>query len=156
MARPFKWRKIEKIPSVSYFVPSDKHYDSLAENILKLEELEAIRLKDLEGLDQEECAVKMEVSRPTFQRILISAREKIADSLINGKAINIEGGNYTQNICNVKCFNCGNMWEESYENIQSIEKCEYLCPSCGSQNIMCVKNCKSMSCRQHCHRRGRD
>ena len=59
MARPFKWRKIEKIPSVSYFVPSDKHYDSLAENILKLEELEAIRLKDLEGLDQEECAVKM-------------------------------------------------------------------------------------------------
>ena len=70
MARPTKWRKIENIPSVSYFVPSDKEIEESPKNILKLEELEALRLKDLDGLEQTVCAVKMEVSRPTFQRIL--------------------------------------------------------------------------------------
>lgn len=80
MARPTKWRKIENIPTITYFIPSDKDVAEVPENILKLEELEAIRLKDLEGLEQGECAEKMEVSRPTFQRILLSAREKIADS----------------------------------------------------------------------------
>jgi len=80
LARPTKWRKIENIPTITYFIPSDKDVAEVPENILKLEELEAIRLKDLEGLEQGECAEKMEVSRPTFQRILLSAREKIADS----------------------------------------------------------------------------
>ena len=154
MARPFKWRKIENMPSVSYFAPTDKYDEAMPENILKLEELEAIRLKDLEGLEQEECAVKMEVSRPTFQRILISAREKIADSLINGKSIHIEGGNFTRNICNVKCLNCGNAWTESFENIQAIKSGEYSCPECGSKNIVCIENCKGMNCRKNCCRRG--
>jgi predicted DNA-binding protein (UPF0251 family) len=54
MARPTKWRKIEHVPAVPYFVPSETEVEQLAENILKLEELEAIRLKDLEGLEQEE------------------------------------------------------------------------------------------------------
>jgi predicted DNA-binding protein (UPF0251 family) len=69
--------KIENIPSVPYFIPSDKDIPELDKNILKLEELEAIRLKDLEGMEQEECAARMEVSRPTFQRILISAGKKL-------------------------------------------------------------------------------
>ena len=64
MARPTKWRKIENIPVIPYFVPSESDVAELAENILKLEELEAIRLKDLEGLEQGECAERMEVSRP--------------------------------------------------------------------------------------------
>ncbi|AST56635.1 DNA-binding protein [Thermoanaerobacterium thermosaccharolyticum] len=67
---------------------------SLNEVVLTVEEFEAIRLKDLEGLEQEECAEKMKVSRPTFFRIIISAREKVADALVNGKAIKVEGGNY--------------------------------------------------------------
>lgn len=58
------------------------------------EEIEAIRLKDYLGLEQEECANVMKVSRQTFQRILADARKKIADALINGKAIKIQGGNY--------------------------------------------------------------
>ena len=107
MARPTKWRKIENIPAIAYFIPSNKEIVEISENILKLEELEAIRLKDLEGLEQSECADKMEVSRPTFQRILLSARGKIADSLVNGKTIHIEGGNFTQNICSVRCLDCG-------------------------------------------------
>lgn len=61
---------------------------------LSLEEIEAVRLKDLEGLEQEECAVQMAISRPTFQRVLASARRRIACALLMGKAIRIEGGNF--------------------------------------------------------------
>ena len=135
MARPTKWRKIENVPAIAYFIPSDKEIVEIPENILKLEELEAIRLKDLEGLEQGECADKMEVSRPTFQRILLSAREKIADSLVNGKTIHIEGGNFTQNICPVRCLDCGKEWLESLENLEAINGGSYVCPACGSKNI---------------------
>lgn len=155
MARPTKWRKIENIPTIPYFIPSETDVDELPENILKLEELEAIRLKDLEGLEQGECAEKMEVSRPTFQRILSSAREKIADSLVNGKTIHIEGGNFTRNICPVRCLNCGKEWMESYENLESIKSGEYSCPSCGSKNVTCGQSCKGKFCRRHCWRQGR-
>jgi len=61
---------------------------------LTVEEAEAIRLKDLEALEQEDGAEKMNISRPTFQRVLAAGRKKIADALLNGKAIRIEGGNY--------------------------------------------------------------
>lgn len=155
MARPTKWRKIENVPAVPYFIPSDKDEGKNPKNILKLEELEAIRLKDLEGLEQSECADKMEVSRPTFQRILLSAREKIADSLVNGKTIHIEGGNYTRNICPVRCLNCGKGWMESYENMESIKIGEHTCPYCSSNRIICAQSCKGRFCRGHCHRHGR-
>ena len=152
MARPTKWRKIENIPSIPYFVPSETDIMEVPENILKLEELEAIRLKDLEGLEQGECAEKMEVSRPTFQRILLSAREKIADSLINGKTIHVEGGNFTRNICPVKCLDCGKEWMESFENLEMIRNGEYVCPSCGSKKTTCGKNCKGKFCKRNCWR----
>jgi len=61
---------------------------------LAVEELEAVRLKDLEGLKQEKAAATMKVSQPTFHRILESAHGKIADALVQGKAIKIEGGDY--------------------------------------------------------------
>ena len=156
MARPTKWRKIDNIPAIPYFMPSAKFLLGMPENILKVEELEAIRLKDLEGYEQEQCAARMEVSRPTFQRILNSAREKIADSLINGKAIHIAGGNFTRNICRVICSNCGNEWSESYENLDSLKKGEYSCPSCGSTEIICRQTThKGDFCRQNCYRHGR-
>jgi len=152
LARPTKWRKIENIPTVPYFIPSDKDIPEFDKNVLKLEELEAIRLKDLEGMEQEECAANMEISRPTFQRILISAREKIADSLINGKSILIEGGNFTLNICPVKCSNCDKEWMESYENLEAIKSGEYTCPNCGSHQVSCGQNCKGKICRRKCWR----
>ncbi len=156
MARPTKWRRIENVPTIPYFIPSDKDITEVPENILKLEELEAIRLKDLEGFEQSECAEKMEVSRPTFQRILLSAREKIADSLVNGKVIHIEGGNFTRNICPVRCSDCGKEWMESYENMESIKNGEYSCPTCGSTKVACEQNCKGRFCRGHCWRHGRN
>lgn len=156
LARPTKWRKIENVPTIPYFIPSDKDINAIPENILKLEELEAIRLKDLKGLEQSACAEKMQISRPTFQRILLSAREKIADSLVNGKTIHIEGGNFTRNICQVKCLDCGKTWMESYENLESIKSGEYSCPECGSTKIVCEQPHKNKFCRRNCWRHGKN
>lgn len=153
MARPTKWRRIENMPSIPFFVPSEKDVSGVPRNVLKLEELEAIRLKDLDGLEQSECAEKMEVSRPTFQRILLSAREKIADSLIHGKIIHIEGGNFTRNICPVRCLDCSKEWMESYENLESIKNGVYVCPACGSTKVVCEQTCDKF-CRKKCWRHG--
>ncbi len=150
MARPVKWRKIEKAPEVSCFVPLLKSNDNVPKNILKIEELEAIRLKDLLGLEQNECAERMGVSRPTFQRILFSAREIIADCLVNGKAIQIEGGDYTQNICHVKCLDCGKEWSEKFENVVLKYKTNFFCPSCGSVKISCRHSCRESFCGKDC------
>ena len=122
---------------------------------VSLKELEAIRLKDLEGLEQSECADKMEVSRPTFQRILLSARGKIADSLVNGKTIHIEGGNFTQNICPVRCLDCGKERMESFEKLNSIQGGTYVCPECGSKNIACGHSCRGKFGHGNCWRHGR-
>ena len=67
---------------------------SLEETVLTVDEFEAIRLRDYEGLDQTEAARRMGISQPTFQRAYESARKKVADALVNGKAIKIEGGSY--------------------------------------------------------------
>ncbi len=66
----------------------------LEEVRLTVDEIEAVRLKDLEGLEQEETASKMGISQPTLHRILLSAHTKTADALVNGKALRIEGGDY--------------------------------------------------------------
>lgn len=111
MPRPIIRRRIAEMPSITCFMPSDEVEGGTPENILKMEELEALRLKDLECLDQTECAVRMAVSRPTFQRILLSAREKVADSLLHGKAIRIEGGVYVHiEAGRGYCRRCGRSW----------------------------------------------
>lgn len=154
MPRPVKWRKIEFVPTVQKFVPAEMPA-SPGENLLKLEELEAIRLKDLEGMDQADCAAQMEVSRPTFQRILLSARAKIADSLINGKTIKIQGGHYTTSICPIRCVNCGRVWHESLEHIVNATE-EARCPRCRSGQLVCCPDDDSeaaATCRRHCKQR---
>ncbi|MBK5253934.1 MAG: DUF134 domain-containing protein [Peptostreptococcaceae bacterium] len=90
MPRPIKLRTIGYIPTVKNFIPTGtEECQGITCNSLTTVEIEAIRLKDHLGLDQIECAEYMNVSRPTFARILVSARTKIADSLINGKGISI-------------------------------------------------------------------
>jgi len=94
MARPTKERRVELVPEYDYFKPVGKPLKELEEICLTIEEVEALRLKDLEGLTQEEAAEKMDISRPTFQRILTMGRKKLADALVNGYAIRLQGGNY--------------------------------------------------------------
>jgi Predicted DNA-binding proteins len=100
---------------------------------LSVEEVEAIRLKDLEGLGQEECAEKMRISRPTFHRILEVGRRKLADGLINGKAIQIEGGNFGLPQSHFKCNNDGHEWDVPFETLAN--KAPLACPVCFSANI---------------------
>jgi predicted DNA-binding protein (UPF0251 family) len=82
------------MPGVTFFKPAGVPMKILQETHLTVEEAEALRLKDLEGMEQEPAAEKMNVSRPTFQRILASARRKVSDAILNGKAIRIAGGNF--------------------------------------------------------------
>lgn len=90
MPRNKSHRCIDFDPEVTYFKPRGIPMKMLEEIILERDELEAIRLRNFEGLYQEQAAEKMKISRQTFGRILESAHRKIAEALINGKAIRIE------------------------------------------------------------------
>lgn len=81
-------------PHVTYFKPAGIPLRGMGEVILSVDEFEALRLKDLEGLDQEEAAGKMGISQPTFHRLLQAAHGKVADALVNGKALRIGGGEF--------------------------------------------------------------
>jgi predicted DNA-binding protein (UPF0251 family) len=89
MVRPRLCRQIGFNPKVRYFKPQGIPLRFLDEVELTIEELEAIRLKNVEGLEQTEASEKMNTSQSTFQRILASAYKKIAEALIEGKAIKI-------------------------------------------------------------------
>lgn len=89
MARPIKPRKLSFDPNVTYFKPRAVPLSILEEVDLGVDELEAIKLCDLENLDQVKAAQKMKISQSTLGRILCSARKKIAQALIYGKAIKI-------------------------------------------------------------------
>lgn len=145
LPRPVKPRKIAFVPQNTQFIPANKPKCEIEVMNLKLEELEAMRLKDIEKLNQEECAEKMNVSRQTFQLIIDEARRKVALALTEGMAISIEGGNYTFNICKYKCEDCGSIFKEPYE------KGSHKCPQCNSSNVLCVE--KSNFCHRRCKRK---
>jgi len=92
MPRPKKCRWIQLQPDYFTFKPRGVPLKVLQQNDLEMDELEAIRLADLKGLTQEEAAKQMNISRATFGRIVSGGRKKIADALVNGKAIHIHEG----------------------------------------------------------------
>ncbi len=94
MARPRRIKKVCFNPSVSYFKPQGIPMNELEEIILTREELEVVRLVDVEGKEQSVVGKQMNVSQPTLSRLLKSARRKISDALVNGKAIKVEGGDF--------------------------------------------------------------
>jgi len=94
MPRPPRKRRVGFVPEITYFKPAGVPLKELDEIMLSVEELEAIRLKDIEGHDQQACADKMDVSRATFQNVLSNARGKVARALVHGRAIRIQGGIY--------------------------------------------------------------
>lgn len=94
MPRPRRIGRIFFDPEVTYFKPVGVPLRNLEETILTKEEVEAVRLIDLENQDQNKVAKKMKISQPTLSRLLTSARKKIADAIINGKSIKIQGGIY--------------------------------------------------------------
>ena len=92
MSRPRKWRKICVLPENDKFGPLEVHENEEYVN-MSVDEYETIRLIDLEGYTQEECAAKMNVARTTIQGIYNTARYKLADVLVHGKNLVICGGN---------------------------------------------------------------
>lgn len=94
MPRPPKCRLVEIPPQVTYFKPRGVPLSDLEEVRLTLEGFEALRLAELEGLDQDQAAVRMGVSRQTFGRVLSAARRALAQAVVKGKALRIEGGHY--------------------------------------------------------------
>jgi len=89
MPRPCMGRRVRGQPNSSYFKPAGIRMIELEENILDMPEFEAIRLIDLNEISQKEAAKQMQVSQPTLSRILKTGRKKIADAIVNGKAIKI-------------------------------------------------------------------
>ena len=92
MPRPKRWRWIGFRPGVTYYKPRGVPLRLLDEIKLSMDEVEALRLADYQGMDQIKAAKAMKVSQSTFQRILTAARQKVSESLVEGKAMRIEGG----------------------------------------------------------------
>lgn len=130
MGRPRKCRKIGCKPDTTFFKPAGTPLKGLEEVQLTLDELEALRLVDLRSVSQGEAAEQMEVSQPTLSRMLSSARGKVADGLVHGKAIRVEGGNYEMHERQFVCAVCGFKWSVPF----GVQR-PTVCPRCESPDI---------------------
>lgn len=126
--RPKNFRRISFMPTISGFVPYGDGVDEhKKENVvIYYEEYEAIRLNDYEKLNQTEAAAAMGVSRPTFTRIYMKAREKMAKALIEGRRVIVEGGKVQIDDSWRICKKCGAIFQLK----DSMD-----CPLCGSQEL---------------------
>lgn len=94
MPRPRKCRLVANQPRADYFKPRGVPLSAMEEVTLPVEGLEALRLADVEGMEQQEAAQRMGVSRPTFSRVLAQARAAVSQALVHGWALRIEGGDF--------------------------------------------------------------
>jgi predicted DNA-binding protein (UPF0251 family) len=119
------------MPESNYFKPRGIPLSILEEVTLTVDEFEALRLADLEGLYQEQAAEKMKISRQTFGRIIESAHKKVAEVLVKGKALKIEGGEFEMAAMRkFICSDCQHFWDLPYGTGRPEN-----CPSCKSGNI---------------------
>jgi predicted DNA-binding protein (UPF0251 family) len=135
--RPQKDRIVAFNPEVSYFKPRGIPLMDLDEVRLTVDECEALRLSDLLDLSHEDGGRQMGVSRATFGRILQNARRTVADALINGKAINIEGGNFKMTTTErvFECDGCTKRWSEPQGCGRPAK-----CPNCGSPKLFRISS----------------
>lgn len=131
MSRPQRCRRIAALPANSVFQPAGIPGRELAEVVLTVDEFEALRLADCEGLYQEQAAARMAVSRPTFGRIVASARKKVAQALVNGMVLRIEGGQVEMADTRLfECADCGQAWEAPFGTGRPAG-----CPACQSKDF---------------------
>ena len=129
MVRPKRFRRIFQEPQIRCFRPDlSEDIDHINPVEITIDEIEAIRLKDYQDLKQEKAAEIMDISQPTFHRILNLAREKVATALIEGNMIKIKGGDFVADKERYKCKSCGFEW---YSPEKEYEKC----PDCKSEDI---------------------
>jgi predicted DNA-binding protein (UPF0251 family) len=132
MPRPRKRRRLLRQPQPAIYKPVGVPLKSLENIVLLHEELESLRLADLEGRYQAEAAEQMGVSRSTFQRIVTEARRKVALALVDGHALQIEGGTFRVAAVRWHCADCGHNWETEHGSGQGEPG---MCPACGSRAI---------------------
>ena len=130
MPRPKNDRIVSKPPLYVEFKPIGVPGLSLKQIQLTLDEFEATRLADYKGLSHEEAADEMNISRSTFSRLIEAARKKIADFIIHGKLLTIDGGNihFRNNI--IRCVDCGYMFKTNIGSLLTN------CPDCDSKNLL--------------------
>lgn len=114
--------------------------------VLGVEEAEALRLKDMLGHDQETCAKVMALTRPTYQRILASARKKTATAIAEGKTIIIEGGHFVMGNRVFECLDCAEKWEEKPCTEGGRHGHEIPCPKCGGMNKVKIVDGQRHAC----------
>lgn len=151
MPRPKKPRTVHRPPLYTGFRPVGVPGRELQPLDLSLDELEALRLADLEGRDHAESAEQMEISRPTFSRLVTQARHKVARFLVEGLHLRIDGGDVHFSGNRYRCEDCGRMLNTSME--RELDSC----PACGSRNIVDLAGGfgHGRCCRRHGGRRGR-
>ena len=133
MPRPMKLRQVAFAPGATFFKPVGVPMQMLEDVTLMLEEVEAIRLKDMEGMHQEECAKEMGISRGTFHQILKSAHGKLADAIVNGMAIRVEGGNFAFPGARFRCRSDGHEWSLPPGPLPGASAIS--CPTCNSRDV---------------------
>ena len=141
MVRPKNCRLIGQPPEVVYYKPQGIPLRELEETIITLDELEAMRLCDQEGLYHEKAAEEMGVSRATLGRILEEARRKVITALLQGNALRIEGGKIK--VMEQRIFQC-NECSHNWKIPTGIEK-PGTCPNCSSVNL-CRASAKTACC----------
>jgi uncharacterized protein len=133
MPRPPKCRWVEYLPQVTSFTPTGAVGTEIDHVQLSVEELEAIRLKDLEHLEGEEAGERMGISRPTFQRLLDGAHHKVAEALVFGKTLSVRGGNYQVAMRQFRCTLCAHRWDVPIGLGQV--RADIRCPICDSERV---------------------
>jgi len=129
--RPPCPRRVSEPPRFAYFKPAGIPASVLEEVALSVDELEALRLADLEGLYQEQAAARMGVSRATFARIVEAARRKVAGALVHGRALRIAGGPVAfVGERRFRCGACGHEWSMPFGTGRP-----EVCPSCAGRSI---------------------
>jgi predicted DNA-binding protein (UPF0251 family) len=129
LTRPRKLKLVEEAPRSDYYKPRGIPMSELEETNITLEELEALRLVDLEGLYQIDAAKRMGISRQTIQRMITGARAKLVGTILGGKALRIEGGSYVfkEGAGVYRCGRCG----KELPCLPGKRNREWHCDSCG-------------------------
>jgi len=136
MPRPKCCRRVCGKPNCRIFRPAGARVSTLEEVVLSMDEFEAIRLADLEGLYHEAAAERMNVSRPTFGRIVEAARSKVARVLVEGLTLRIEGVEIEPPEGRTfRCVQCRHAWREPYGTGRPVE-----CPVCRSGSLDCTES----------------
>jgi len=153
MPRPKRCRFVGFSPGSTLFKPAGIPARDCEQVVLAVDGFEALRLADFEGLYHEEAATRMGVSRQTFGRILESARKTVAQALVMGLVLKIEGGHVQMaNKREFRCADCGHTWEVPFGGGRPVA-----CPACQSGNLHrdTTEQPEAVINAGHCHRKRR-